>query len=172
MMTSENSNKQINNQRSALGVITANNVNQLRRLNSVLFPVHYSPQFYKDVIQAGELAKLCYFNDVCVGAVCCRKDNPEKDQTLEKGQASLYLMTLGVLAPYRRLGLGSMMIKHVLEQCKADDSLVKIYLHVQTSNEDALKFYANYGFEQKEVVPSYYKNIQPADAILLERKLK
>lgn len=80
-------------------------------------------------------------------------------------------MTLGVLAPYRRLGLGSIMIKHVLEQCKADSSLVKIYLHVQTSNEDALQFYAKYGFEQKGVVPNYYKNIQPADAILLERKL-
>ena len=28
----------------------------------------------KDVLEAGELAKLAYFNDIVVGAVCCRVD--------------------------------------------------------------------------------------------------
>ena len=36
------------------------------------FPIVYHDKFYKDVLEAGELAKLAYYNDVVVGAVCCR----------------------------------------------------------------------------------------------------
>ena len=37
-----------------------------------MFPVVYHDNFYKDVLEAGELAKLAFFNDIVVGAVCCR----------------------------------------------------------------------------------------------------
>ena len=31
-------------------------------------------KYFQDVLEAGELAKLAYFNDIVVGAVCCRVD--------------------------------------------------------------------------------------------------
>ena len=40
-----------------------------------------------------------YFNDIIVGAVCSREEKAD-------GQKRLYIMTLGCLAPYRRLGIG------------------------------------------------------------------
>ena len=40
-----------------------------------------------------------FFNDIVVGAVCCRTD-------LQSGARKLYIMTLGCLGPYRRCGVG------------------------------------------------------------------
>jgi hypothetical protein len=96
-----------------LGDVTHHNVMQLKRVNQVIFPVSYNDKFYKDVVNAGELAKLgmvhvrvfsvdllfaAYFNDIVVGGVCCRIDLTCKRR--------MYIMTLGTLAPYRRFGLG------------------------------------------------------------------
>ena len=41
-----------------------------------------------------------YFNDLVVGAVCCRVE-------MEGDKHRMYIMTLGCLAPYRRLGVGT-----------------------------------------------------------------
>lgn len=45
---------------------------------------------------------LCtaYYNDLVVGAVCCRVET-------EGDKHRMYIMTLGCLAPYRRLGIGT-----------------------------------------------------------------
>ena len=51
-----------------------------------------------------------YFNDIAVGAVCCREERTGD-------QKRLYIMTLGCLAPYRRCGIGSVMVQHVLKIC-------------------------------------------------------
>ena len=78
-------------------------------------------KFYKDVLEVGELAKLAYFNDITVGAVCCRVDHSQN-------QRRLYIMTLGCLAPSRRLGIGTKMLNHVLNICEKDGTFDNIYL--------------------------------------------
>lgn len=49
-----------------LGDVTPHNIKQLKLLNQVVFPVSYNDKFYKDVLDAGELAKLAYYNDIVV----------------------------------------------------------------------------------------------------------
>lgn len=63
---------------------------------------------------------LAYYNDIVVGAVCCRID-------LEVGRR-LYIMTLGCLYPYRRLGIGTIMVQHVLNYVEKDGNFDSIYL--------------------------------------------
>ncbi|XP_073474025.1 LOW QUALITY PROTEIN: N-alpha-acetyltransferase 50-like [Aquarana catesbeiana] len=148
--------------RIELGDVTPHNIKQLKRLNQVIFPVSYNDKFYKDVLEVGELAKLAYFNDIAVGAVCCRVDHSQN-------QKRLYIMTLGCLAPYRRLGIGTKMLNHVLNICEKDGTFDNIYLHVQISNESAIDFYRKFGFEIIETKKNYYKRIEPADAHVLQK---
>uniref|UniRef100_A0A3B3SQM9 N-alpha-acetyltransferase 50 n=1 Tax=Paramormyrops kingsleyae TaxID=1676925 RepID=A0A3B3SQM9_9TELE len=150
--------------RIELGDVTPHNIKQLKRLNQVIFPVSYNDKFYKDVLEVGELAKLAYFNDIAVGAVCCRVDHSQN-------QKRLYIMTLGCLAPYRRLGIGTKMLNHVLNICEKDGTFDNIYLHVQISNESAIDFYRKFGFEIIETKKNYYKRIEPADAHVLQKNL-
>jgi hypothetical protein len=121
--------------------LTDKNVEQLRKLNTVLFPVRYSDKFYQiDVLKPehADVSKLgtcsaqfeapihvrtdvrhrisCAFhpirrvflvpvchNDVSIGAVCCRLETDAAT-----GAKKLYIMVLGVLAPYREFGVGAL----------------------------------------------------------------
>jgi ribosomal protein S18 acetylase RimI-like enzyme len=62
-----------------------------------------------------------YYNDVVVGGVCCRIDTTED-------QRRLYIMTLGCLAPYRRAGIGTKMLQHVLKYVEDDGNFDSIFL--------------------------------------------
>lgn len=104
-----------------MGDVTPHNIKQLKKLNSVVFPVSYNDKFYIDVLEAGELAKLAYYNDIVVGAVCCRIDTSE-------GRRRLYIMTLGCLNPYRRLGIGTKMVNHILNYVEMDGNFDSIFL--------------------------------------------
>ncbi|CAG0883656.1 unnamed protein product [Darwinula stevensoni] len=148
-----------------LGDVTPHNIKQLKRLNQVVFPVSYNDKFYKDVLEAGELAKLAYYNDIVVGAVCCRIDTSEN-------QRKLYIMTLGCLAPYRRQGIGTKMLEHIMNFVQKDGNFDNIFLHVQVNNESAIEFYKKFGFEIVETKEHYYKRIEPADAHVLQKNLK
>ena len=97
----------------------------------VVFPVVYHDNFYKDVLEAGELAKLAFYNDIVVGAVCCRNDT--STSTAGETSKKLYIMTLGCLAPYRRLGIGTVMVQHVMDIVEKDGNYDSIFLHVQVN---------------------------------------
>jgi ribosomal protein S18 acetylase RimI-like enzyme len=86
-----------------------------------VFPVSYNDKFYLDVLESGELAKLAYYNDIVVGAVCCRIDQSEN-------QRKLYIMTLGCLYNYRRLGIGTTMVEHILKFVENDGNFDSIFL--------------------------------------------
>lgn len=152
--------------RIVLGDLTHHNVKQLKLLNTTIFPVSYTEKFYKTVLEVGQFAKLAFFEDVIVGSVCCRVDTDEAT-----GEKKLYIMTLGCLAPYRRLGVGTIMLEHILKEAAKDSSLACIYLHVQINNDDAKAFYDKHGFAVKETIAGYYQKITPADAFVLEKTL-
>ncbi|XVE63535.1 hypothetical protein DITRI_Ditri07aG0027600 [Diplodiscus trichospermus] len=138
------------------------NVMQLMKLNTVLFPVRYNDKYYADALASGEFTKLAYYNDICVGSIACRLEKKE-------GCAiCVYIMTLGVLAPYRGLGIGTRLLNHVLDLC-SKQNIPEIYLHVQTSNEDAINFYKKLGFEITETIKNYYTNIDPPDCFVLTK---
>ncbi|KAK6912656.1 GNAT domain [Dillenia turbinata] len=138
------------------------NLMQLKKLNTVLFPVRYNDKYYTDALSSGEFTKLAYYSDICVGSIACRLEKKES------GAVRVYIMTLGVLAPYRGLGIGTKLLTHVLDLC-SKQNISEIYLHVQTNNEDAINFYKKFGFEITDTIQNYYTNITPPDCYVLTK---
>ncbi|KAL3819065.1 hypothetical protein ACJIZ3_004970 [Penstemon smallii] len=138
------------------------NLMQLKKLNTALFPVRYKDKYYADALASGEFTKLAYYSDICVGSIACRLEKKES------GAVCVYIMTLGVLAPYRGLGIGTKLLNHVFEHCMKQN-IGEVYLHVQTNNEDAIDFYKKFGFEITETIQNYYTNITPPDCYVVTK---
>ena len=66
-------------------------------------------------------------------------------------------MTLGCLAPYRRLGIGTKMLEQVLNIVEKVGAFTSIFLHVQVNNDSAIEFYKKFGFNIVETKEQYYK---------------
>ncbi|KAJ8544201.1 hypothetical protein ON010_g12066 [Phytophthora cinnamomi] len=175
------------------GPVDKNNVQRLRELNLQLFPVRYNLAFYKEVVSSppGYAQIACVGGGFAVGAICCRREPVEGGS---EGLERTYIMTLGVLEGYRRARIGrhdaregdrcilaqgfnccacpagSRLLEGVVAQ-SIRDGVVQVYLHVQTSNAAALRFYLAHGFEATQILRNYYKGIEPPDCYVLRRQL-
>ncbi|KAF0691345.1 Aste57867_17401 [Aphanomyces stellatus] len=145
------------------GPITTHNVGVLRVLNRTIFPVRYNDSFYSDILSTPrELSKFGYVDGMIVAAICCRVE------TMPDGVERVYIMTLGVLEPYRKHRLGGALLQSVLDHCETS-KMDHIYLHVQTSNAAAIRFYTHHGFQVTQTIHNYYRNISPPDCYILAR---
>lgn len=59
-------------------------------------------EVYQDILACGDVTQLAMLDDKCIGAIGCRL------QRVRRGEdtAMLYILTLGVLAPFRNQGIG------------------------------------------------------------------
>ncbi|EPX70833.1 N-acetyltransferase [Schizosaccharomyces octosporus yFS286] len=97
-----------------LDAINSNNLKVLEVINQKTIPEEirsFSPQYYKETLQIGPLAQYAYFNNVCVGAVRCKKETHNKSNKLQ-------ILSLGVLPAYRKYGVGSQLLEHVINSAK------------------------------------------------------
>ncbi|KAI7901717.1 acyl-CoA N-acyltransferase [Cokeromyces recurvatus] len=155
------------NPRITFSSVTSETIPQLMDLHARVFPVQYGEKFYNEVLHSEELAKIIYYDNQCAGAICCRLESNKYSNFT----ARIYMMTLGVLKLYRNLGLGSMLIEHIMEYARktTNPMITSIYLHVQTVNEKAIRFYMRNGFRIHSFVPDYYRFIENRDAYILSR---
>eukprot|EP00871_Galdieria_phlegrea_P004361 jgi/Galph1/4926/GphlegSOOS_G3575.1 len=145
------------------------NIEQLKKLHLAIFPIKYGDHFYKELLQAAPgLVKLAYYHDFLIGSYCCRKE-------ISDNKPKLYILTLGVLAPYRERGVGSKLLQQILELPKSSEKfndVTEIYAHVQTSNQEALSFYQKHGFQLGEKISNYYKDLDPPDCYVVRKTVK
>ncbi|KAI8915576.1 acyl-CoA N-acyltransferase [Gorgonomyces haynaldii] len=142
-------------------------IDDFKTLNLQLFPVVYAAEFYRNVLQTypPSLSRIAYLDGKPIGAISCRVDGYQPNQA--------YIMTLGVIQPFRRLKLGSCLLDLILDELH-HKQIEMVCLHVHVKNTIAVNFYLSHGFEIKERVYSYYyqnKAVVPPDAYYLVHSL-
>eukprot|EP00842_Homolaphlyctis_polyrhiza_P000398 jgi/Hompol1/1359/HPOL_004764-RA len=155
--------------------IDADNISDLMLLNQTVLPVVYQNKFYSDILQLhpSELSCLAYINGQIVAGITCRREL--SSDTGSGALYRIYIMTLCVLAPYRRLNIGSLLLQTIIQNCQSDASVSHMCLHVQTNNEQALRFYERNGFRIFSRIEGYYSNnkgVEPPHAFFLLRHLR
>ncbi|CEL91849.1 unnamed protein product [Vitrella brassicaformis CCMP3155] len=108
-------------------------------------------------------------------------NGPTPRVSSEGGGCRLYIMTLGVLKPYRRLGIGTRLLEWLLDEVHKANAetpaqrghgvLDDIYLHVQSNNDVAIAFYQQYGFSVINRLEHYYTTLDPSDCYVLSKRL-
>ncbi|KAI8871310.1 acyl-CoA N-acyltransferase [Ramicandelaber brevisporus] len=110
--------------------------------------------------------------EAAAAAAAAKAKEEEEAAALPPGPKRLYITTLGVLAPYRRLGIGKKLIDHVTEYAKsAHPEAAALSLHVSVDNEEAIEFYKKLGFSVRKELKSYYIGLPNCDALYLWRDL-
>mmetsp|Transcript_32762 Transcript_32762/g.53046 ORF Transcript_32762/g.53046 Transcript_32762/m.53046 type:complete len:259 (+) Transcript_32762:89-865(+) len=134
------------------------NLESLKHLNATIFPIKYPPKFYKEIMKPLNKAfsKLAFIKNELIGAICCEVVPEKKDPARKR----LCISTIGVKAEYQCRSVGSKLLKSCILAAKVDKSLQDVFLHVQTDNHDAIKFYGRFGFENRREVKNYYRRMQ------------
>lgn len=193
----------------------AHYIPSLRQLNAVLLPVYYSDRLYREVLASPRTCKIASYGTIPVGAITSRLENLEDSYLTEIADTSvtrsflsatmvgelvpqeyhMYIMTLGVLPTYRRLGIGRQLVEALIAEASMinaevqknrkfhrnkgpfskgtpGDALVTcITLHVQENNFSAMEFYERLGFTKLYFVKHYYTRIEPRGAFIMIFKL-
>eukprot|EP00465_Bigelowiella_longifila_P004664 CAMPEP_0185257534 /NCGR_PEP_ID=MMETSP1359-20130426/6597_1 /TAXON_ID=552665 /ORGANISM="Bigelowiella longifila, Strain CCMP242" /LENGTH=257 /DNA_ID=CAMNT_0027842677 /DNA_START=77 /DNA_END=850 /DNA_ORIENTATION=+ len=134
------------------------NLESLKHLNAAIFPIKYPPKFYKEIMKPRNIAfsKLAFIKNELIGAICCEVVAEKKDAARNR----LCISTIGVKSEYQCRSVGSELLKSCILAAKGDKSLQDVFLHVQTDNHDAIKFYGRFGFENRREVKNYYRRMQ------------
>ena len=82
------------------------------------------------------------------------------------------VLTLAVLPAWRKRGIAKILVKKMLENCKALGAN-KLFLEVEVGNDPAIKLYENAGFKHISRRKLYYQQLDGSltDALVMSRKL-
>ncbi|KAI9912597.1 hypothetical protein PsorP6_006579 [Peronosclerospora sorghi] len=91
------------------------------------------------------------------------------------GERTVQVRTLAVDVRYRRQGIGTQLVRKVIEQAKEveteGEEIGAVRLHVHAGNSEAVAFYKALGFVEIATVDDYYRRLKPRTAFVMEYAL-
>ena len=128
------------------------------------------PMTIDDVHDAAKIEQLCFSDPWSENAFLNELENPLTRYIVarEDGRCIGYcgywsvagegdITNVAVAPEYRRAGIGSMLIKRLIE-CAVEENLSQLTLEVRRSNTAAQRLYSKYGFEKVGERTDYYQN--------------
>eukprot|EP00249_Psilotum_nudum_P014880 c25047_g1_i1 orf=419-1354(-) len=144
----------------------------LREIHEALFPIKYEAEFFWNVVNGHGIISWAAVDtsrsglqcDEIIGFVTVRVvSTTEIDASdmlgyeLTKTNRNLiYILTLGVIQPYRKLGIASSLIWEVIKYASTIPICKAVYLHVISYNQPAINFYKKNSFQCLRKLHSFY----------------
>ena len=114
--------------------------------------------FYNEIFKAIAVSRVARINGRVAGYLCA-------NMIIDEG----HILNLAVHPDYRGHGIASRLLKHMIDDMR-DSNCRSIFLEVRTSNENALKMYAKFGFTLLGTRKAYY--VSPVeDAVVMVLRL-
>ena len=177
--------------------ITSSTLASYRRLITLLLPIRYPDRFYKDSvvnITDSSLARVAIWQETdartslhmselsdshgnhatsekkVVGGIQCRLEDVP---SVAAGERHLYIQTVGVLAPYRQLGIATYLLEDIISTIIDHyENVTSVYAHVWEANTAALEWYIQRGFSiENESLEGYYRRLKPSGARIVRRRI-
>ncbi|EYC43163.1 hypothetical protein Y032_0501g2596 [Ancylostoma ceylanicum] len=144
--------------------LTHDDVPAIKALCAASFPIQYPECWFEEVV-SGALISVGLFDDEQLVAMMVAETktilhcNPEdRDIVADTGAHVVYMLSLAVAHPYRRLGLASRLLRHLLDSVVDNPPYPKaVFLHVLSTNTAAIKFYKSNGFVHHTTLLNYYR---------------
>jgi len=171
---------------ASISLISQSHVQPLRRINSLLLPIHYPDSFYHKILSPDppiSFSRVISWTDTdtkVIGGVVCRLDpavasdsTPESPKYISNSY-DIYIQSLALLSPYRGKGLTAAVLNVIIAAATAQHQvrIESLYAHVWTENEEALEWYSARGFKPEgPVINGYYRRLKPDTAYIFRRRL-
>lgn len=160
--------------RAAIVRAAPSHVDRLKSITTTLLPVRYSDKFFAECLEPEKHSAISFvalYDSQVVGWIRCRIEPfPHAENEVYQ---QIYVQALGILAPYRGLGLATELLMAVAAEGVSTYPRVRsIYAHVWESNEDALAWYAKLDFRRIMLQPQYYRRLKPSGAWIVRKELE
>lgn len=171
---------------ASISLISQSHVQPLRRINSLLLPIHYPDSFYHKILSPDppiSFSRVISWTDndtKVIGGIVCRLDpalasdsTPESPKYIPSSY-DIYIQSLSLLSPYRGKGLAAAVLNVIIAAATAQNEvrIESLYAHVWTENEEALEWYSARGFKPEgAVISGYYRRLKPDTAYIFRRRL-
>lgn len=174
-----------------LSPILQSHIPPLRHLTARLLQVRYPDTFYtalSDPTGSGAFSRVLLWTDpasasnptpkpTVIGGLVCRPLSTfqaRPQSAVDVIPNALYVQSLVLLEPYRKLGLAGALLDEVCRLAGQDPlwGCQTVCAHVWTENDEGLAWYSARGFRKVEpVVEGYYRQLQPAGAWIVRREI-
>jgi ribosomal protein S18 acetylase RimI-like enzyme len=147
----------------------------LKSLHEEFFPVRYADAFFDKVCHGQGLGRggKLYHSVLCekesgrmVGFMLAQmfptESVEDKELFATDPKSICYILTCGIITEYRRHGVGTLLLDALTKDVECDVNCGALYLHVITTNKEAIYWYNKNGFSKIRTLSAFY-NIEGID---------
>ncbi|XP_022718601.1 histone acetyltransferase MCC1-like [Durio zibethinus] len=152
--------------------IQPSDLEMLEQIHSDVFPIRYESEFFQNVVNGRDIVSWAAVDrsrpdgqsDELIGFVTARivlaKDSEIADffryDSSKEDQTLVYILTLGVVAAYRNVGIATALINEVIKYASRIPACRAVYLHVISYNNPAIDLYKKMSFKCVRRLNGFY----------------